>query len=106
MRILLDENLPKELAPLLTGHEGRTVKHMGWAGLQNGKLLTRAQTEFDIFLTLDQGIPYQQNLGKYEIGVFLLRARSNSIRNREPLVPAILQAAQRPVKRSLTVIEL
>jgi predicted nuclease of predicted toxin-antitoxin system len=106
LRILLDENLPKELAPLLTGHEACTIKQMGWAGLQNGQLLNRAQAEFDIFLTLDQGIPYQQNLGKYEIAVFLLRAHSNSIRSLEPLVPAILKAAQQPTKRRLTVIEL
>ncbi len=105
MRILLDENLPKELAALLTGHEVRTVAQMGWAGLQNGQLLTRAQAAFDIFLTLDQGIPHQQNLGKYEIAVFLLRARSNSIRSLEPLVPGILKAAPQPVKRVLTVIE-
>lgn len=106
MRILLDENLPKELAPLLTGCEARTIKQMGWAGLQNGQLLTRAQAEFDIFLTLDQDVPYQQNLGKYKIAVFLLRARSNSIRSLDPLVPAILTGAQQPAKRKLTVIEL
>jgi hypothetical protein len=104
LRILLDENLPRRLGQLLIGHEARTVAHMGWAGVKNGQLLTLAQSQFDIFLTMDQGIPYQQNLDKYEIAVFVLRAPSNSLTHLRPLVPAILVAAQSPRKRMMTVI--
>jgi hypothetical protein len=79
---------------------------MGWNGLKNGRLLTQAQAQFDIFLTLDQGIPYQQNLGEFDIAVFLLRAPSNSLRRLQPLVPAILAATQHPQKHTVTVIQL
>jgi len=79
---------------------------MGWGGIQNGRLLTLAQSQFDIFLTLDQGIPHQQNLGKYEIAVLLLRAASNDIDDLKPLVPLILAAIPTAQKRALTVVAL
>ena len=106
LRVLLDENLPWQLGALLAGHEYSTVVRMGWGGLKNGRLLTLAAPKFDIFLTLDQGIPFQQNLGKYDIAVFLLRAHSNDLDDLKPLVPAILSAAQQPRKHALTIIEL
>jgi hypothetical protein len=79
---------------------------MGWGGVQNGRLLTLAQTQFDVFLTLDQGIPYQQNLAKFEIAVFLLRAASNDLGDLEPLVSAVLAAIPTARKRALTVVAL
>lgn len=105
MRILLDENLPWQLGPLLTGHPVSAVVGMGWGGIQNGRLLTLAQAQFDIFLTLDQGIPHQQHLPKFEIAVFLLRAASNDLVDLLPLIPAILAAAPAAQKRALTVVE-
>jgi hypothetical protein len=106
LRILLDENLPWILGTLLTGHEYNTVVRKGWGGIKNGKLLALAQKEFDIFLSVDRGLPFEQNLPKFDIAVFLLRARSNSLPDLRPLVSAILIAAQRPQKRALTIIEL
>jgi hypothetical protein len=106
LRILLDENLPWQLGPLLTGHQVSTVVGMGWGGVQNGRLLTLAQAQFDIFLTLDQGLPYQQNLAKFEIAVFLVRAASNDLSDLAPLVPTILAAMSQAQKRALTVIEI
>ena len=106
LRILLDENLPWQLVPLLAGHEARTVAGEGWGGVKNGKLLGHAEKNFDIFLTTDKGFAHEQNLKKFEIAVFLLRARRNSLKHLQPLVPAILAAAQRPRKRALTIIEL
>jgi len=106
LRILLDENLPWTLGTLLTGHEYNTVGRMGWGGIKNGKLLTLARKHFDIFLSVDRGLPLEQNLPKFNIAVFLLRARSNSLPDLRQLVSAILIAAQRPKKRALTIIEL
>jgi hypothetical protein len=106
LRVLLDENLPRRLGPLLAGHDCRTVKQMGWSGVKNGHLLARAQAEFDVFLTMDQGIPFQQNVRNHGIAVFLLRARSNSLPSLQPMVPAILIALQQPQKSALTIIEL
>ena len=62
MRILLDESLPRKLSQELTGHEVRTVQRLGWAGLKNGELLHRASGKFDILITGDQNLEYQQTL--------------------------------------------
>ena len=56
MRILLDEDLPRRLGRLLTGHEPETVHRCGWSGVKNGKLLALAATKFDVFLTMDQNM--------------------------------------------------
>jgi hypothetical protein len=54
MRILIDENLPRKLAAHLEGHECRTVVECGWSGKKNGELLTLADPQFDVLLTLSQ----------------------------------------------------
>ena len=64
MRILLDESLPIELQSELPDHDTRTVQAMGWSGLKNGELLARAADLFEVFLTVDQNLPHQQNLRK------------------------------------------
>jgi Domain of unknown function (DUF5615) len=57
MRILLDENVPRKLKyRLMPDHEVFTVQEKGWSGVQNGHLLTRAELEFDVFLTLDRNL--------------------------------------------------
>ena len=92
MRILLDESLPKQLGPLLAGHDVRTVTHMGWAGSENGILLTKAAGRFDVLLTADQNIEYQQNIRRAGIGVVVLVAYDNRIESLSPLVPKVLDA--------------
>lgn len=62
MRILLDEDLPRRLAALLVGHDVSTVLRSGWAGIKNGKLLGLAAAEFDVLLTMDQNLEFQQDL--------------------------------------------
>ena len=63
MRILLDEQLPRQLAPYLLGHDVRTVQQESWAGLKNGVLLTRAEDAgFSVFVTGDQNLEFQQNI--------------------------------------------
>jgi hypothetical protein len=54
--VLLDECVPRKLRRELTGHDVRTVTEMGWSGIKNGPLLRRAAQDFDIFLTVDQGV--------------------------------------------------
>ncbi len=89
MRILLDESLPKKLALALPDHEVRTVPQMGWAGTKNGELLRRAESEFDVFVTADQNLQYQQNLTGFNIAVLALVAGSNRLESLLPLVPAL-----------------
>ena len=95
MRILLDEQLPRQLAPYLIGHEVRTVKQQAWAGLKNGALLTQAETAgFSVLLTGDQNLEYQQNLSNRRLGVLVLCAVSNALEDLLPLVPAALIAIE------------
>ena len=62
MRILLDECVPWPMNKLLSGHSCSSVQDQGWSGIKNGELLQRAEGEFDLFITSDQNIRYQQNL--------------------------------------------
>lgn len=69
MRILIDEDMPRALKNNLTEHQVYTVQDMGWAGTKNGELLKRADKQFDVFLTADKNLQYQQNLKRFEIAI-------------------------------------
>ncbi|MBK7002423.1 MAG: DUF5615 family PIN-like protein [Rhodoferax sp.] len=101
MRILLDESLPCDLAPLVVGHEVVTVQTAGWSGVKNGKLLALAATQFDLFLTADRNIEFQQNLKTLPIAIAVLRARNNRIQALELLLPELLQLLNHVVPRTL-----
>lgn len=93
MRILLDEQLPRQLARELRSHQTRTVQQQGWVGLTNGELLRRAAVGgFDIFVTADQNLQFQQNLRGSPLGVIVLVAPSNALEDLLPLVPRLLDA--------------
>jgi predicted nuclease of predicted toxin-antitoxin system len=90
MRILLDESLPGRLRRELSGHSVRTVSEMGWSALENGELLRRAADQFDVVLTADQNLQFQQNLGTLPLAVAVLVARTNRLQDLRPLVPELL----------------
>jgi predicted nuclease of predicted toxin-antitoxin system len=92
MRILLDESLPIELAWEISGHDVLSVQQMGWSGLKNGELLARAADRFEVMVTADQNLPYQQNLNRLPIAVVVVAAQSNRIETLRPLVPRVLAA--------------
>ena len=97
MRVLLDESVPGRLGTLLTGHSAITVQRRGWASIKNGKLLALAASEFDVLLTADKGMEYQQNLATLPVSIPIVLARSNRIEDLSAAVPAILAAlAQLP----------
>lgn len=75
MRILRDESLPRRLRGVLAGHDVVTVVEAGWSGVKNGELLRLASKSFDLFVTADQNIEYQQNLETLPIAVAVLIAR-------------------------------
>ena len=90
MRVLLDENLPHQLRELFENNiEVVTVRHRGWQGKENGELLRIAANEFDAFITMDQGIPNQQNLSEIKIGIMVLKAESNRFEDLAPLISKI-----------------
>ncbi len=74
----------------MTSHTVRTVQQKGWDGIENGELLHIAQAEFDVLLTTDKGIKYQQNFTGRDIAVVTLRARDNRIPTLTPLMPQVL----------------
>ena len=90
--MLLDECVPRKLKRELTDHYVRTVTESGWSGFKNGDLLSLAEVEFDVFLTVDQNLKFQQNLKKFDIGIILLVARNNRLRTLLPLMPEVRKA--------------
>lgn len=94
MRVLLDECLPKKLKRELPGHTVVTVPEQGWAGQKNGALLRLAQTEFDVFLTIDQNLTSQQNLSQINLAIVVLIAQDNQIETLQPLMPRVLEALE------------
>ena len=92
MRLLLDECIPRKLKESLKEHDCRTVPEEGLAGKKNGELLALADASgFQVFLTIDRGIEYQQNLQAGNVSVVLVRAKSNRLADLLPCVPAILK---------------
>ena len=95
MRILLDECLPRRLrAHFPAAFVVKTVQELGWSGKRNGELMRLAEPEFDVFVTMDRGIEYQQNLVRFNLAVILLRAVSNRFVDLLPLVPELMRALQ------------
>lgn len=104
MHILLDESLPHDLAPLIQGHKVSTVQDEGWSSVKNGKLLALAATKFEVFITADRNLEFQQNLAKLPIAVVVLIARKNRIQDIEPLLPELEKALNHIAPRTLTKV--
>ena len=94
MRVLLDENLPVDLAAEFGGLEVTTVRGLGWQGITNGELLQRAQRTFDVFVTMDRNLEFQQNISSLDLCIVSALSPSNRIADLLPVVPAILQAIE------------
>lgn len=91
MKLLLDECTPKRLGLDFTGHDVQTVEDVGLKGLKNGALLRQASRDFDVLITVDQNIPFQQNAADLPIAVVILNARSNRYPDLRLLVPRVLE---------------
>jgi len=92
MKLLLDECVPRKFRNLLPGHDCRTVPEEGMAGKNNGELLSLAEKSgFQVFLTLDHGLEYEQNLERRSIAIILIRAKSNCLADLLPHSPEILR---------------
>ena len=90
MKILIDECAPRALKASLAehGHECLTVQEAGWAGKSNGELLSLAETAFDVLVTLDTNLRYQQNLARRRIAIVVIVATSNRLVQLSRLFPA------------------
>ena len=93
MKVLLDECVPRRFRNFLAGHECHTVPEIGLAGQKNGELLRNAaQAGFDVFLTIDRGIEFEQNLKQLKIAVILVRVSSSRLAELQSRLPEILIA--------------
>lgn len=92
MRVLLDECIDRRFAAEIPGHELSTVPQAGWASVKNGDLLALAAERFDVFVTVDRNLSFQQRLPRFSIAVIVLRAPSNRLVDLRPLAPKLLDA--------------
>jgi hypothetical protein len=90
MKLLLDECVVYDLKRDLVGHEVATVVEAGFGGLENGELLRAASGAFDVLITVDRNLPFQQNIGSFQIAVLILMAQGITYPHLKPLVPAVL----------------
>ena len=95
-RVLLDENLPRKLRRDFSECFVRTVQEERWTSYANGELLRRAQVTFDVFLTADRRLQYQQRLPQFSIGVVVIVTPSIRL--------ATIRTAIEPIKRAVLSI--
>ena len=104
MRVLLDECVDRRLARHISGHEVKTARQMGWTAIQNGELLALASQAFDVFVTVDRNLSFQQDLGRTPMAVVVLAARTNRLADLIPHVPELLAAIASAKPGAATVV--
>jgi predicted nuclease of predicted toxin-antitoxin system len=92
VKILLDECVDWRLSRAIVDHEVKTARQMGWRAVKNGDLLALAAQHFEIFVTVDQNLPAQQNIRALPIAVIVLEGRTNRIADLLPAVPSLIKA--------------
>jgi hypothetical protein len=105
VRVLLDHCVPRRFRRLLVGHQVRTTFEIGWSGLSNGALLAQARESFDVFITVDQNLQFQQNLAALPLPVVVLAAPDNRFETLAPYAPTLLHVFEQPLPRELVRIE-
>jgi predicted nuclease of predicted toxin-antitoxin system len=95
MKLLFDECVPRKVKFLFAdgGHECETVPDAGFSGKENGELLALAEGHFDVLVTIDRNIRYQQNMTGRNIAILIIRAASNDLDDIRPHVPKMLWLA-------------
>jgi hypothetical protein len=91
MKLLLDECVVRDLKKDLVGHQVSTVVEAGLGGLENGRLLRAASRKFDVFITVDRNLPFQQNIALLQISVLILIAPGITYADLRPLIPKVLK---------------
>jgi predicted nuclease of predicted toxin-antitoxin system len=91
VRVLLDECVPKRLGRFLSDHDVLTTPQAGWDGITNGELLRLAAEDFDVFVTVDRNLAFQQNPSNLPLPVIVIHSRSNKLSDMQPHVPALRQ---------------
>ena len=105
MRLLLDECVPRRLRRDFVGHSVNTIEQAGLKGLKNGNLLRAASERFDVLVTVDKNIEYQQNQDELPMAVLILSAFTNRYESISPLVPAALRKLLTIKRNEIVTIE-
>ena len=92
MKVFVDECVDWRLSRDILVHEVKTARQMGWLTIQNGELLALAAKSFDVFVTVDRNLSFQQNIPAFAIAVIVLRARTNRLIDLQALVPELIAA--------------
>lgn len=101
MRILLDECIPRKFCKFLSGHEVKTVVEVGWKGIKNGDLLKRAVPDFDVFISVDRNIAFQQNLSNLPIPTIVIHSKSIRLQDLKPFAPDVLDLLQQSLSNGI-----
>jgi len=104
VKVFVDECVDWRLARDIVGHEVKTARQMGWSTTANGELLSLAAKEFDVFVTADRNLSFQQHLPAFTIAVIVLRAVSNRLANLQPLVPELLASIPKAKRGAVTYV--
>ncbi|MGD9560665.1 MAG: DUF5615 family PIN-like protein [Pyrinomonadaceae bacterium] len=91
MKLLLDECVPRRLRRKFEGFQVFTIDEAGFKGLKNGKLLLAASTDYEVLITVDKNLQYQQDVGNLPMAVVVLSAHTNRVEDLEPLIDKALQ---------------
>ncbi len=102
----MHECIDRRLAKEIEGHEALTVPQAGWAGVQNGELLRSAQEQFDVFVTVDRNLSFQQNLSQFSIAVIVLQAPTNRLKDLRPLISQFNREVLVASKGQVTCVRL
>ena len=104
MKIFLDECIDWRLSRDIVGHDVSSAQQTGWIGTKNGELLARVAEQFDVFLTVDRNLSFQQNLPAFDVAVVVLKSASNRLADLQPLVPALLSALGSAQRGAVTYV--
>jgi hypothetical protein len=104
VRVLLDECVDWRLLRAIAGHDVKTARQMGWLTIKNGELLGLASRAFDVFVTVDRNLFFQQNLRAFPMAVIILQAKTNRLGDLMPLVPELLGAIEAAQPGTVQVI--
>jgi hypothetical protein len=104
VKVLLDECVDRRFAREIVGCEVKTARQMGWTSIKNGALIALAAQQFDVFVTVDRNLSFQQNLPAFAIAVLVLRAKTNRLADLKPLAPGLLTAIEAATPGSLQTV--
>ena len=106
MKILFDECVPIDLRKSLPGHQIISVTEQGWAGIKNGQLLALASKEFDVFLTVDKNLSFQQNIAMLPIATIVVHCHSNKVKHLSILMPHVISLLDSQLEKQIYRIGL